>query len=114
MSKNGSSKVKKSKADAVEAGEVLDLSEVALYLRLDEDAVVELVDSQQLPGRQVRGEWRFLKTAVKDWLSTPVARSRKEAQLAVVGSWKDDPFIKEELKEIYANRGRPEDGELPW
>ena len=31
----------------------------------------------------------------------------KEAQLAVIGSWKDDPYMEEELKEIMRQRGRP-------
>jgi hypothetical protein len=25
----------------------------------------------------------------------------------VAGSWKDDPYVEEELKEIYKRRGRP-------
>jgi hypothetical protein len=27
--------------------------------------------------------------------------------LSVAGAWKDDPYLEEELKEIYRRRGRP-------
>jgi excisionase family DNA binding protein len=94
--------------------EVLTLAEAAAYLRLPEREVVGLVHSQGLPGRLVGGEWRFLKTAIQQWLSTgaPSPETRKAAQLAVAGSWKDDPNLEAMLEEIYKQRGRPitEDG----
>ena len=31
---------------------------------------------------------------------------RKSAQLAIVGSWADDPYLEELLKDIYRKRGR--------
>ena len=30
-----------------------------------------------------------------------------EAWMAMAGIWKDDPYVEEELKEIYRRRGRP-------
>ena len=45
------------------ASEVLTLDEAAAYLRVSEDDIIELVDSQKLPGRFTGSEWRFLKTA---------------------------------------------------
>jgi excisionase family DNA binding protein len=92
---------------------VLTLAEAAAFLRLPEDELVRLVHQQGLPGRYTGAEWRFLKTALRTWLSTPPPRPSKEAQLAVIGSWKDDPYWEEELKETYRRRGRPitEDGE---
>jgi excisionase family DNA binding protein len=88
--------------------EVLTLGEAAAYLRLSEAEVLRLVDDQHLPARQLGKEWRFLKTAIQDWLRTgPPPKPSKEAQLAVAGAWKDDPYVEEELKEIYRQRGRP-------
>lgn len=87
-------------------GEVLTLSEAAAYLRFSEADVLRLVDQQGLPARRLANEWRFLKTAVQQWLSTPPPRHSKEAQLAVAGAWKDDPLVEEELKEIFKRRGR--------
>jgi excisionase family DNA binding protein len=94
-------------------GEVLTLAEAAAYLRLPESEVVRLVQQQDLPGRYTGTEWRFSKPAIQAWLSTPPPKPSKEAVLAVIGSWKDDPYREEELKEIYRQRRRPvaEEGE---
>jgi excisionase family DNA binding protein len=88
-------------------GEVLTLAEAAAYLRLSEADVLRLVHDQALPARRLANEWRFLKAAIQQWLSTPPPRYSKEAQLAVAGAWKDDPYVEAELKEILKNRGRP-------
>jgi excisionase family DNA binding protein len=87
--------------------EVMTLSEAAAYLRLSEEEVVRLVHDQDLPGRLAGTEWRFLKPAIQEWLSKPLPRPSKEAQLAVAGLWQGDPYVEEELKEIYKRRGRP-------
>jgi excisionase family DNA binding protein len=50
------------------ASEVLTLPEVAAYLRVPEEAVLELAAKDVLPGQQIGGEWRFLKRAVVEWL----------------------------------------------
>jgi excisionase family DNA binding protein len=89
--------------------EVMTLREAAAYLRLPETDVLRLVQEQSLPARQLGSEWRFLKAAIQDWLraGTPPAKSNKEAWLALVGAWKDDPYLDEMLAEIYKRRGRP-------
>jgi len=89
------------------AGDVLTLTEAAAYLRLPESEVTILVQTQGLPGRAVGAEWRFLKTALQDWLRTPPVRGSKEAMLSVIGSAKDDPFSKEYREELSRIRGRP-------
>jgi excisionase family DNA binding protein len=89
-------------------GEVFTLAEAAAYLRLSEPDVLRWVDEQGLPARQLGKEWRFLKGAIQDWLRTgPAPKSNKEAWRALIGAWKDDPYVEEELKEIYKQRGRP-------
>jgi len=89
-------------------GEVLTLAEAAEYLRLSESDVLRLVEEQRLPTRQLGREWRFLKAAIQDWLRTgPSPKSNKEAWMELAGAWKDDPYVEEELKEIYRQRGRP-------
>jgi excisionase family DNA binding protein len=87
--------------------EVLTLAEAAAYLRLSEPDVLQLVQEQALPGRQLRNEWRFLKAAIQHWLCTPLPPKSKEGIWEAAGSWKDDPYREEMLKEIYRNRGRP-------
>jgi len=92
--------------------EVLTLAEAAAYLRLAEAAVVGLVHSQDLPGRFAGSEWRFLKSAIQEWLSKPPPKYSKEAQRSVAGLLKDDPDLVPMVEEIYRKRGRPitEDG----
>jgi excisionase family DNA binding protein len=87
--------------------EVLTLSEASAYLRISESEVLRLHHEQGLPGRQVGPKWRFYKGAIQQWLSTPSPRGSKEGIWAAAGSWKDDPFLDEMLKEIYRKRGRP-------
>ena len=92
---------------AAPATEVYMLSEAAAYLRVTEADLMRLVHDQALPGRQFGTEWRFLKSAIQDWLKTPPKAGTREAVLSTIGAWKDDPYVEEELKEIYRRRGRP-------
>lgn len=86
--------------------EVLTLAEAAAYLRVTESEVLRMVHEQCLPGRQVQDDWRFLKTALQDWLRSPPCK--KESLLAQIGAFKDDPHLEEMLQEIYKQRGRSE------
>jgi excisionase family DNA binding protein len=84
--------------------EILTLAEAATYLRLDENAIRKLTDEQGLPGRRLGEEWRFSKAAIQKWLSHELDVTGKAAQLAVAGSWKDDPNVDEELADTYRSR----------
>jgi excisionase family DNA binding protein len=64
---------------------VLTLSEAAAYLRVAESHVQHLAETRSLPGREIGGEWRFLKAGLQDWLRAPTAGSGKEAFLALAG-----------------------------
>jgi excisionase family DNA binding protein len=80
---------------------VLTLGEAAAYLRLPENEVLRMIHEQNLHGRQVGSEWRFLKAAIDDWLRTgPRPKSNKEAWDAAVGMWKDDPTVDQLREEI--------------
>jgi excisionase family DNA binding protein len=89
-------------------GEVLTLAEAAAYLRLPEKDVIAAVSAQGLPGRLMGGEWRFLKTALQQWLSVsqPIAEMRKAAILAAAGAFKDDPDLGWILEDAMRRRGR--------
>ena len=93
--------------DDVETADVLTLAEAAAYLRVAEVDVMGMVHTQGLIGRQIGTQWRFLKTNLRTWLSTPPQKSGNEAFLALAGSWKDDPSLEEMLENIYKLRGRP-------
>jgi len=93
--------------EIVPGEEVLNIAEAARYLRVAEEEVIRLVSQQNLPGRQLGAEWRFLKAAIQDWLKTPLSARRNEGVWGMAGAWKDDPYLEEMLKEIYRKRGRP-------
>ncbi len=88
-------------------GEVFTLAEAAAYLRLPEEEVLQLVHKQKLPARQVGENWRFFKKAIQEWLSQPHSTEEKEGIWAAAGSWKDDPYLDDLLKEVHRRRGRP-------
>jgi excisionase family DNA binding protein len=88
---------------------VLTLAEAAAYLRIPESEVRAQVHSQGLPGRLIGGEWRFLKAAIQQWLSTgaPTWETRKAAILELAGKYKDDPDLEQIVEDAYRRRGRP-------
>ena len=92
--------------------QVLDLPEAAKFLRLTQPKVRALAEAGKLPGRKVDRTWRFLKSALEDWL-----RGRPDptqALLQQAGIFKGDDSMREILRDIYKARGRPEDGELAF
>ncbi|HEY1190016.1 MAG TPA: helix-turn-helix domain-containing protein [Gemmata sp.] len=64
--------------------DVLTLAEAAAYLRLPEDAVREEAEAGRLVGRHVRGEWRFARSAVVEWLSAPPSTARPQTGAELV------------------------------
>lgn len=87
-------------------GDVLTLAEAAAYLRVREQAVLGLVGPAGLPGRAIGTDWRFLKSAIQDWLRAAPDR-KKDFWETHYGAFKDDPYLEEMVKEIYKRRGRP-------
>lgn len=78
------------------SSEVLTLEEVADYLRFPIDAVRDHAMQGLLPGNEIKGEWRFLKSAIDRWLSTPrhqvkqdfqSAQSNNDEVLSLLASW---------------------------
>jgi excisionase family DNA binding protein len=60
--------------------DVLTLEELAEYLKVSAAAARRAVKEQNLPGRNIGGEWRFLRDAVANWLrgqEAPVAQQQK-------------------------------------
>jgi excisionase family DNA binding protein len=88
---------------------VFTLAEAAAYLRLSEADLIDLVHAQGLPGRFTGREWRFLKAAIQQWLSSgsPTRQARKEAQLGLAGKYQDDPDLMRICEDAYRARGRP-------
>jgi excisionase family DNA binding protein len=51
------------------APDVLDTSQVAALLDVDERDVLELAEGGELPGRKIGDRWRFSRSAVLGWLA---------------------------------------------
>lgn len=85
--------------------DVLTLEEVANYLRLPQEVIEKQATKGQLPGRRIEDTWRFLKTAIDDWLRSQDSRA---ILLQQAGALADDPSLAELRQAIYESRGRPE------
>ncbi len=85
--------------------EVLTLEDAGRFLKLSPDAVARQAEAGEIPGRQVEGSWRFLLSALKDWLGR---RDSKAIFLEQAGAFKEDETMDELVAEIYKARGRPE------
>jgi excisionase family DNA binding protein len=85
--------------------EVLTLEEVATYLRLAPEVVERQTAQGQMPGRKIENDWRFLKSAINDWLSTP---NHRGTLLRQVGALAHDETLAELRDSIYSDRGRLE------
>ena len=81
--------------------EVLTIEEVADYLRLPEEVVLQEVAEGHLPGRKIADTWRFLKAAIDDWLRTQDSRS---ILLNQSGALADDNSLDDLLEKIYRER----------
>lgn len=93
MSRNGSNSV------------VLTPSEAAKFLRITKTKLLKLAAQGEVPARKVDDDWRFLRTALEDWLRGK--RSSREVFLSQAGAFKDDETLMPMLEEIYRRRGRP-------
>jgi excisionase family DNA binding protein len=49
--------------------DVLTVDELAAWLQTDAEALAQLAEDGELPGRKLAGEWRFAREAVLDWLA---------------------------------------------
>ncbi|HXJ23151.1 MAG TPA: helix-turn-helix domain-containing protein [Polyangia bacterium] len=53
-----------------EPAEVLDATQAAELLQVDEETIVQLAEAGKLPGRKLGKSWRFSRAALVAWLST--------------------------------------------
>lgn len=88
--------------------EVLTIEEVADYLRLPEEVILQEAAQGHLPGRKIADTWRFLKAAIDDWLRMQDSRA---ILLNQVGALSEDENSDELLEKIYQARGRAETAE---
>jgi excisionase family DNA binding protein len=85
--------------------DVLTLEEVAAYLRLSPEVVEAQAHAGNIPGRQIADTWRFLRSAVDEWLRSQDSRT---VLLQQAGLLADDETLDALRTSIYAQRRRPE------
>lgn len=96
-------------APALSPLDVLTLAHAAAYLQLPEAVVRAEAEAGRLPGRNVGGGWRFVRSAVAEWLRPspppePKPLSSKERMRSLIGVRKDDPTVDAMVEEIYRQR----------
>jgi excisionase family DNA binding protein len=92
--------------------EVLTLEEAAAYLRLPLETIERQASQGQIPGRRIEETWRFLKSAIDDWLR---AQDSRAILMQQSGALAGDEYADELLAMIYRDRQRSEsnDEEAP-
>ena len=88
--------------------EVLTLGEAANYLKLPLETIEREASRGYIPGRRIDDTWRFLKSAIDDWLH---AQDSRDILLQQAGALKDDPYLDELLATIYRERKQLEGAE---
>ncbi len=57
--------------------EILTLREVATLLKIGEKTAYTMAQVGQLPSFKVRGQWRFLRADISEWIRIQVSRSSR-------------------------------------
>lgn len=57
--------------DAEPPPEVMNAQQAGNLLQIDEATVIAMAQAGQLPGRKLGEAWRFSRTALVNWISTP-------------------------------------------
>ena len=85
--------------------DILTLEEASGYLRLSVETVATQALKGNIPGRKIDNDWRFLRSAIDDWLRS---KSSSSILLAQAGALADDDSIDQLISSIYQARERPE------
>jgi excisionase family DNA binding protein len=91
--------------DRVTIPDVLTLEEASGYLRLSIETVANLALKGNIPGRKIENDWRFLKSAIDDWLR---AKNSSSVLLSQAGILAGDDSLTQLRESIYQARERPE------
>ncbi|RMG95846.1 MAG: DNA-binding protein [Deltaproteobacteria bacterium] len=65
----------------MEPDEILTLKEVAKLLKVAEKTVYTMAQNKELPAFKVRGQWRFRRSAIDEWIdqqTTPAEEGADE------------------------------------
>src|SRR5262249_15822470 len=85
--------------------EVFTLEEAANYLKLPLDTIEREASRGHIPGRRIEDTWRFLKSAIDDWLR---AQDSRDVFLQQAGAFKNHPYLDELFDSSYRGRKQSE------
>jgi len=85
--------------------EILTLNEAAEYLRLSAETVQRQAEQGNIRGQLIEVFWRFLHTALEDWLRH---QDNRAVLLQQFGALSEDEYLNELRASIYQARGRSE------
>jgi excisionase family DNA binding protein len=80
---------------------ILTLEEAADYLRLSPDTVLQEAIAGKIPGQPIGDQWRFLKSAIDEWLHS---RNSRTILLQQAGVFANDETL--ELIQAQIDRDR--------
>lgn len=89
---------------------ILTIEELGEYLRIPPEVIEKEASRGRIPGRHIADTWRFLKSAIDQWLSQ---QSSRDILLAQAGALADDDSLDQLVQAIYEQRGRSEMDSLP-
>jgi PTS system nitrogen regulatory IIA component len=70
---------------------IMTLTEAADYLKVSEKTILRMVRSGKIPGAKVSSQWRFLRSAIDDWMMAQMRQSSSHDLVGVVS--KKNPLI---------------------
>ncbi len=79
--------------------DVMDLSQLASYLKMSKASLYHLLGAGKVPGTKVGKQWRFSKDTIDKWLAGP---KRHSANVLVV---EDDLLVREVVIPVLAQAG---------
>ncbi len=91
--------------EKITISDVLTLEQASAYLQLPTETVLTQALKGNIPGRKIETDWRFLKSAIDDWLSS---KSSRFTLLEQAGIFADDDSLDHLRSAIYEARERPE------
>lgn len=60
--------------------EILTLPEIAQLLKVADKTVYTMAQKGEIPAFKVRGQWRFRRADIEEWMASQVARTTKKTE----------------------------------
>ena len=64
---------------AVTSDTIMTLAEVSIFLKVGERTVLKMVHCEEIPAVRIGNQWRFVKSAIDEWLNSKLPVARRDA-----------------------------------